>query len=173
MKEFLIIRSTISSPLLKKVLFRGFAIAFLGIILLLLAGIFIPPVTLRHWGWILFLLSLSLITFGLLPYRRLSRLQLKPNELVLDHFHQLTFYSKGQAILTFPLQSIVQANYIDHPQQYGIAIWMKDSIVVHLPKEVKKLQRQGQQIAQANLFLPYFNRHAYDELMEWLEEEKF
>lgn len=175
MKETLIIRSTISSHLVKRVLFKGSTIAFLGIILLLIAGILIPPSILHEWGWALFFISIGLITLGLLPYRRLSRLQLKPNELVLINRNDIAFYFKGNLLLTLSLQSVAKTSYIDHPTQYGIAIWLKPasktSIAIHqLPEKIKKMQLQGQQIAQADLFFPYFNQRAYDELMEWQEE---
>ena len=174
--EALIIRTSISSEVIKHVLFRGFSIAFLGMLGLLLGTIFIPVSTMKIWGLSLFLMSLGLVTLGLLPYRRLSRLQLKPNEIALVDTDHLTYYSKGRKILTIPLQSVAKMSYIQHPLHYGIAVWLKPSplspVIVHqCPKEVKSLRQKGKYIEEAHLFLPYFNQRAYHELLEWQEEE--
>jgi hypothetical protein len=174
-KEVLIIRSSISSPLLRSTLFQGFAIAFLGVLILLLAGSFLPVAFLHTWGWSLFLISLGLITVGLLPYRRLSRLQLKPNELILVNSNQVVFSLQGRKLLTLPLQSVSQISYISLSKLYGIAIWLKPAplapIIIHqLPEKVKKLRQQGQRMGNADLFFPYFNQRAYDELMDWQYE---
>jgi hypothetical protein len=173
-KEVFVIRSSISSSLVRSTLFQGFAIAFLGILILLLAGIFMPVASLHKWGWILFLLSLGFVTLGLLPYRRLSYLQLHPDKLVLMNSDDVSFYSKGRKILTFPLQSVARMSYIQCSRSYGIAVWLKPTalIVIHqLPQEAKKRRNKGQKIEQADLFFPYFNQHAYHELMNWQREE--
>ncbi len=176
-KESFIVRSSISSQLLKTILFKGFAIAFLGILVLLFAGTIMPPLILQTWGWMLFLISLGLIVIGLLPYRRLSRLQLKPNEIVFKDLNYLIFYSKGRKILTLSMQSIAHISYVHHPKRYGIAIWLKPPpitpIVIHqFPKEVEELRYKGQLAGGADVFFPYFNRRAYDELMSWQQEEQ-
>lgn len=175
-KEYLIIRTTVMPQLSKHVLMRGFRIAFLGILGLLAGALFFPLPELQTWGWGLFLLSLALITGGLLPYRRLVRLQLKPNELSLLDADQLTFISRGRKKLTVPLKSIEKMSYIDHPLHYGIAIWLKSPaplpVIVHEPtNEVEKIRQQGRKHENADLFFGYFNRHAYEELNEWIIEE--
>ena len=156
-KETLIIRSSISAQFLKKILFGGFAIAFPGVLILLLPGIFMPQLTLQHWGWVFYLMGLGLITGGLLPYRRFSRLQLKPNELIVDDLNQIVYCSKGKKILTIQLQSVSKMSYVDHPRHYGILIWLKPMpiapIVIHQSvKEAERLRLQGRQIGKADLF---------------------
>lgn len=174
-RESFILRTTISSQLMKHALFKGFAIAFLGILLALLAGVFIPSSLLQKWGWSVFLISFGLMTWGLFPYRRLSRLQLKPNQLVLTDVNHLNFYSKGTRILTLPLQSVNQMSYVDDPTFYGIAVWFKpipiSPIVMYELTEVNKLRQYGQKMGGADLFFPYFNQRSYEELMTWREEE--
>jgi|GEM_PF-2194641 len=175
MKQCVMVRSTISSPLLRSVLFKGFTLAFLGIFILVLAVIFIPASTLQRWGWLLFLLSFSSLTLGLLPYRRLSRLQLKPHKLVLVDLNHLAFYSRGEKILTLALQSISKISYVDHARHYGIAISLKPPpiapIVIHQPlKEVKFFRHKGCKEEKSDLFFPYFSPSAYHELLLWQEE---
>jgi hypothetical protein len=170
-KETLIVRSSISSSLLRDTLFKGCVIAGIGMLLLLLVGIFIPAASLHTWGWGVFFISLGLIAYGLLPYRILSRLQLKPNELILTPSQHLAFFSRGRKILTLPLQSVSCIRYVSHPTSYGIAVWLKSppplAVVVHQwPKEMEKLRLQGESMEKADLFFPYFPQRAYDELIE-------
>lgn len=175
-KESFIIRTTISSQLMKRTLFMGFFIAFIGILGLLLGGVFLSLSTLQIWGWTLFLLSLGFITWGLLPYRRLSRLQLKPNEFSLVDLDHVAFYAKGNKIMTIPLRSIGRLSYISHSTLYGVAFWLKPKpaspLIVHQnPQEVQALQQKGRRLG-ADLFFPYFNQRAYDELVEWYQENR-
>lgn len=176
-KESFIIRSTISSQLMKSTLLKGFCLAFIGILGLLFGGIFLSVSNLKLWGWILFLLCLGLITLGLLPYRRLSRLQLKPSEFVLVDSDYFVFYSKGKKIMTIPLQAVARLSYIEQPKLYGIALWLKHSphfpIIIHQDhQETDTLREKGQQIGKADLFFPYFNQRAYEELRDWLSSEE-
>lgn len=173
--ETLIIRTAITRAVVKHILIKGFCIASIGIICLFIGGIFLSPPILQKWGWLLFLLSLGLITLGLLPYRRIVRLQLKPNEITLIDAEQLTFFSRGRKKLTIPLQSIAKIEFIENPLHYGIAVFLKHPtphpIIVHeSPQELKKMRKKGEKNGGAHLFFPYFNRHAYEELIDWISE---
>lgn len=186
-RNVLVLRSSIPSSLLRKTLLRGFAVACLGILILLFAGSYLPIEFLHKWGWSLFLIGLGLITFGMLPYRRLSRLEIKPNELILLDSGHIAFSLRGRKLLTIPLHSIAQMRYIPlpveswkkyifQPRLYGIALWLKADppkpIIVHqFPKEVEDIRRLGRRMGSADLFFPYFNHRAYDELMDWQYEE--
>src|SRR5205085_1151009 len=105
-----------------------------------------------------------------------SRLQLNPNELVLTEKNLLSYYSKGKKILTLPLEAIAKTSYVSDHKNYGIAIWLKPNsspVIIHqLPKEVEKLRHKGWETGQADLFFPYFNQRAYEELMDILEALK-
>lgn len=174
MKENLTIYSAISPTLIKTVLFKGSVIALLGIFILLLAGVFFPLSILQKWGWVPFLVSLGFVRWGLLPYRRLSHLQLEPYKLNVVGLNNLTLYFKGKKILAVPLQAISHMKYVNHPTLYGIAIWLKraplPSVTIYQLAESKKLQQIGQKKGKANLFFPYFNQRAYCELMQWQDE---
>lgn len=171
MNQSFVIRSSISSSLLKKVLFRGFCIALVGILLLLFAGIFIPASHLKDWGGGIFLISLALITWGLLPYRRLSKLQLKPNEIVITGGDDCNYYVKGRKIISFSLQSVDVMDYVDHSLRYGIQVWLKsrDGVLVEMDdsREAKKMRRIDSQ-GRIGLFFSYFSKRAYEELQEFL-----
>jgi len=173
MHETLILRSSVSSPLMRHVLFKGFSIAFVGILLLVLTGIYLPVTSLKAWGWLIFFFSLALIAWGLLPYRRLSRLQLKPDELIIANGDGLTYVSKGKKVLSFPLDSVRQISCINKPHYYGIAIYFKDSshspMTIYEVAVVEKLQRGRRKMKRGDLFFPYFNRRSYDELKDWIQ----
>ena len=84
-----------------------------------------PLPLLQKWGWLLFLFSLGLITIGLLPYRKLTRLQSKPNELRIVEQGYLEFWARGQCQLLFPLKDIERLQYCEkkdpcHPENTPI-----------------------------------------------------
>lgn len=175
-REYLIIRTTISRTVIKRVLLKGFCIALLGILGLVLGGIFLPIDSLQRWGWVIVFTSLGLVTLGLRPYRRLVRLQLKPNELSILDADMMTFISRGRKILTIPLQSISKISYLAHPLHDGIAVWLKqpapDPVVIHDGlKEVEVIRKKGREKG-ADLFFSHFNLHAYEELIDWISEEE-
>lgn len=174
MHETLILRSSISSPHMRHVLFRGFSIAFIGILFLVLSGIYFPASTLKMWGWLIFFFSLTLLTWGLLPYRRLSRFQLNPDELVIakgkGNGNGLYYISKGKKILSFQLESVHHISYIDNSEHYGIAFFFKksahSSIVIYEEAGAKKVQNNSRNKGKGDLFFPFFNRRSYEELIE-------
>lgn len=174
-KDSLKIRSTISASLLKSTLFWGYGIASLGIIILVVAGSYLQIEYLHRWGWMLFLLAIGCITLGMLPYRRLSHLQLKPNELILLNHDHVLYTHKGKQLFSIPLKSISHTRYISHPSHYGIALWLKSPLIEPIriyqsPEEVEKMRRKADQIDHADLFFPYFNQRAYEEWLDWQDE---
>lgn len=166
------ISSSVSTRLSKRTLFRGCLIAFFGIMILLATGSLLPIDFLQPWGGSLFLVGIGLITFGLLPYRRLSKLQLNPNKLVLINNDQAIYFQSGKKLFTFSLESIEKIKYLSRPNFYGVAIWLKkpplQPVIIHqCPKIVKKMRRQGREIDHADLFFSYFNEYGFNELLEW------
>lgn len=161
-------------------LFQGFFLAFLGSVILLGSGTLLSLSLLQTWGGIIFCIGLGLITLGLLPYRRFASLQMHPHRLILVNNDQVMFFIKSKRIFTLSLCSITKMCYKDRSKNYGIVIWIKTSpnslIVDHQAlKEFQQLSPQFQTIDKGDLFLPYFNQQAYNELKEWLEaitEEK-
>ena len=177
MDKHLILKTSISTPLLRHTLFLGMLLASLGILGLILASVYIDLADMRRWGWLVFLICLGLITIGMLPYRRLVRVQMNPNELHLVDSNHLQYYSKGRSLLTLPFNSIAKVDYIDKKTLYGIAIWLKpppnQPVIVHqCRKMVDALRQQGQRLAEADLFFPYFNQRAFQELVEWQKNEE-
>lgn len=177
MKEVLIIRSTITSYVQKKTLLRGCIIACFGVAVLLIAGSYLALELFIQWGWLLFLISIGLITLGMLPYRRLIRQQLKPDELILLNAYEISFSHRGGQLLTIPLDSIDRMEYVPQQDFYGIAIWLKKTPIAPIRihqgfKIVNKLRKLGKKNGNADLFLPYFNQRGYEELVNWRHQEE-
>ena len=170
----LTLSTTITSKLLQHTLFRGFFIALLGILMLVIGGIYFSPAFLKIWGGILFLISMLFISIGLLPYRRLTQLQLNPNQLLLTDSLNLTFYAKKKKIFTLPFKCIQRLAYIEQGKNYGIAIWLSSfedsSIKIHYSSRlIQELKKLGIKHGNADLFLPYFTKRSYQELLDWEE----
>ncbi len=176
MKNQFTIRTTITPNLLHQTLLKGFGLALIGILGLLYGSIYADLLTLQMWGFTLFIVSLGLIAMGLLPYRRLSRLQMNPNKLCLAEPHHLEFYAKDRLLLVIPMESIARLEYVANPAPYGIAFWLKPThssvIVKGFPEDIRSLKEQGKKRAGADLFLPYFTQRSFEELMNWQKEEE-
>lgn len=165
--------SSISSALMRQALMRGFSLGFLGALILLIPGSFLPPALLHKWGWALFLTAIGLITWGLLPYRRLSKLQLNPDKLILVDEEHISYFQQGRKILTLPIESIASVREISVQRFYGIAVEFKtppiEPIQVHgNSSEVEKMRKQGMKYGKADLFFPYFTKHTCMELEKLL-----
>lgn len=159
MNNNLKLRSSIRSSLLRFTLWKGTLMAALGASVLLYAGLYMPVDTLNKWGLPMLLVGGGLITLGLLPYRKLKRLEIKPDELMLSETH-LQFTSQGKLMITIPLQSIDKTAYLEEGRQYGIGVWLKKPLP-RLPSSQQKMQRFG-----CSLFFPYFSERAYTLLRE-------
>jgi len=146
--ETIKLRSSIKPTLKRKVLMRGTLIAGLGGIILLYCGVFTPAETLEQWGMIPFLLAVILITVGLLPYRKLTRLETTPHEIVGYTNDRLDVFLKKRKRHSIPLDAIEGLHYIEKKDRYGIELYT----------------------AEGNLFLPYFSERACRSLREWLSD---
>jgi hypothetical protein len=158
-----------------RTLFKGVVFSCLGISGLCYGGIFLTLPALREWGWLLYLISIGLITAGMLPYRQLMKLQLNPHELYLTENREVVYLIQKKRFLLLPLDAVDSWQYIDTWNRYGIAVKLKSPlsrpvVVFQRPEELKKL-RMGQEIChQTDLFFPYFSRYVCEELKSWHQE---
>jgi hypothetical protein len=128
-----------------------------------------------HWGWLLYLISIGLITAGMLPYRRLVKLQLNPEELYLTENHEVIYFSKKRKLLTLPLEAVDFWEYVDTWNRYGIAVKLKSPlrrpVIVHQLEEVENLRKRSLSNGMSDLFFPYFSNYVCEELKNWQNEE--
>lgn len=165
------LRSTVRPEYARRVLFRGTLLAVIGIAMLVLAGVFIPAAYLGKTGFVLFVVALGLVTWGLLPYRMLMQLETKPDEILIDS-KAVSVAFKRRPTLMIPISAIRDIKYLDNDEIYGIQIWLDkdpvDKVMIQDPYfKVKNLRKYG-----ADLFLPYFSKNSFNELVGVYEVER-
>lgn len=167
MSEILKIRSSLSTDLMRHVLMRGSLLAAIGIGLMAYAGTFFSLQTLHDWGWIIYALAIGLITFGLLPYRKLGRLEKKPHQIILGDDDTLIFYFQGKKTFSIPLEIIEKTDFQQDKYKYGIKIFLKkpvnNKIIIHDPSfNMQRFMAQSHKSYNCDLFLPYFSKRGFE-----------
>lgn len=156
-----ILRSSVKPSLKQHFLWRGSLLGLFGIILILFGGTFLKVHTLSIWGLPLLAGGFLLITWGLLPYRKLTILEIKPHLLELHpNFFLLTMHGKPR--VSVPWSRVEKAEFVENASRYGIAIWLKnqgEKTIVYDPKIT--FDKEGY------LFLPYFSERAYREFIDF------
>lgn len=144
------LRSTVTSELKRKTLFRGSAIAIIGLITLGFAYFYVSETTLETWGWAFYLWGLLFIVWGMLPYRRLMRIEDLPFELWTSESKELkilNFGKKHHAFWHIFVSEITSVAFRSDPTYYGIVIMTT---------------------GEKKHFCPYFSKRSFDELQEYL-----
>lgn len=158
--------STIKPSLLRNSLMRGSIAALLGVLLLILAAAYLPPSAMMHWGLPILLAGGGLMVYGLIPYRRLIRMEEEPNELLLIGENCLQLFSFGKLQYTLPMAMIHKTEYFDAGNDYGIAIWFSEGgenkIIVHNHRlNMARCLSNSRKRYGCDLFIPYFGRRSY------------
>lgn len=178
MSDTIKLYSVVEASLVKQRLLRGSIPALTGIILLVLSGAFMPADQLSRWGFAILAATILLITWGLLPYRRLSYAQANPHSLELSSDGAFCYRGRRKTpILTVPFASVADIRYVDEATGYGIGIQLRDPapepVVVHDPPIDMAAHRASAQAAcQCDLFFPLFDRTSYDELRACIDSDE-
>jgi len=153
---------------------RGTVLGGSGAFLILMGGTLMPLEFLSLWGIPFFLVGLFFISIGLLPYRKLARLQLTPHEIHYDG-KCLVFHKQGKPLFQVFLPSIDKISYLEREHLYGVGIWLKKPI----GEKVKVLQSHFNfsafiadsmhRFEGCDLFLPFFTERTFKELRAQLE----
>lgn len=176
MADHLILYSSIPPILLKKTLLKGSLLAIVGALIFVFAGSFLSPLYMKQWGWTIYPGCLTLIAYGLIPYRRMSRLVLKPDQLIAKGKEDLEFFSKGEKIFRIPFSIIQDIHYIEQNTLHGIGMKLDpesiEGFIKQFPKS-KKLLSTNIRIhpLDYDLFFPFFTQRSFNELKEWQAEE--
>ena len=169
------IYSTVRPELKKRVLLYGTAYAALGALLVLISGLFLPPFWMQYFGFPLLIIGILVIAWGLMPYKRVTRLETQPHELVVTDDQNLHYAVSGQHVLTVPLQAIERLSFCDeNVDRYGIALDLKSGM-----SELVALKKPGTSVVSylasmrrryaCDLFFPYFSQRSYRELTGSIE----
>lgn len=173
-KQIIHVYSSVRSELKRRVLFKGTAFAIVGALLVLTSGLFLPPFWMQYFGFPLLIVGILCIAYGLMPYKRLTRLETQPHELVVTDDQNLHYAVRGQHVLTVPLQAIDRLSYCDEGvDRYGIALDLKRGMADQVT-----LQKKGASIDTylthmrrryaCDLFFPYFSQRSYREVADSL-----
>ncbi len=155
MQDYIAMHSAISSKVLQHSLWKGIGFALIGLVLILYNGIFGSLTFLSNWGWLIFLTGGTLITYGMLQYRKLAQRQLHPHVVHLTSVpHQLQWYIDEHQFLNLPSTFIASIAYKNDKYHYGIIIYLKEP----------------NRSTATDLFLPYFSKHAFETLLQWLQQ---
>jgi hypothetical protein len=169
------LRSSIHPKLMWRVLVKGSILAGVGVLLLLLTGMFLPLEEMKQWGPIIFILGLGCVTFGLLPYKRLKKLEVNPYILRLDE-NDLYFFINETSIFMIPLVSIDTIQYIEKKESYGIGILLKSplpqKLVVQDPRFNLSAFRKKSNKQGSDLFFEYFSQRSYETLSEAIKHDE-
>ncbi len=170
-ESILTLRSSIKPSLKKNTLIRGTILGALGVSLWLFAAIGLPENTLNFWGWPILFIGGILITIGLLPYRKLYRLENNPHEIVITDLEELYFYMQGSPFLKVALENIEEMAYLDDDKRYGIGLWIKNPksknmTILHPSLVADNYLKECQEQYFCDVFLPYFSKRSFQELEE-------
>ncbi len=165
----LTLHSMVKPELKKSLLLRGSVLAAMGGALLLFSGAMIPPAGLEVWGWPIVILSFGLIAVGLMPYRRLCRLESRPSKLLLTDDNEIIYLFNDRKRVTIPYEAVKKMEYLQNDGLYGVGIWIDLSaskkVVVHDPTfNYQSHQRVAKRRFGCDLFLPFFSERAFNQL---------
>ena len=179
MNDYLLkLRSSVHSSLKRQMLWQGTLLALVGLSILGYSSLFFSSADLGIWGFLLFCLGIGFISAGLIPYRRLCRLEINPHEIVVLDEVTIKFNWQGKSTLTVPWISVSKTAYMKRSHKnYGIGIWLKqpapEKVIVHdLNFNVRCFQDGSRRLYGCDLFLPFFSEHSYKELLETMNQEE-
>lgn len=168
------LRTSIAAELQRGRLLLGSAIAAPGILLMIWAS-FLSPQLLARWGVVFALLSILLIALGLIPYRRICRLQLHPNQIALEE-ENLTYVIGETPRFRLSKEGVREIAFLKERGGYGIGLWLhlpiEKKITVIDPRfDMQKFMNQSRRRG-CDLYLPLFSERAAAEIEEWLQNSR-
>lgn len=134
--------SSIQPNLKRYLMRRSCLLSFPGFFLLLYMGIFLSAPSLEKWGFWGFVFGIGFIGWGMIPYKRISQLEITPHQLILGKHELFFLHSKGRE-KAFPIDQIKTFSFVQTKGFYGIRL--------HL-------------INGQNFLLPYFTMQTFRSL---------
>ena len=167
--ETLRIQTAVLSDYMRDTLFRGVAFAAVGVILLVVCGTYMPPRVMNIWGLPALFAGIGLITWGMLPYRKVKRLEAFPDTLIVIDDQYFQYLSGGRRLLTIPIESVESIGHIEKGRDYGIALWLKEplpeKITLHSSRvNLPRILARSQERYGCDLLLPFFSKRGYSHL---------
>lgn len=128
MKRFSVVKGEVK----RRLLLRGLLFSSVGGLLLLGMGTFAREEILTVWGLPSFALGIFLIALGMIPYRRMTKLETHPHQILFDR-EALTFISNKGNNATIPYRDITKIRYFEGKTRYGLWLDRKEASPIFLP----------------------------------------
>ncbi|MCP5505361.1 MAG: hypothetical protein H7A38_00575 [Chlamydiales bacterium] len=128
MKQFSMVKGEVKRRLLK----RAIVLSSMGALLLLGMGLFTKVEILSTWGLPSFALGIFLVTFGMIPYRNLTKLETHPHQIIFDK-EAFTFISNKGNSATVSYREITKIRCHEGKVRYGLWIERKGGVPLFLP----------------------------------------
>ena len=163
------LRSQITPALKRSKALVGTVLASIGMTTLLFGSLFLSVEKLSLWGLPIFVLGFGFISWGLVPYRKINKLEVHPHEIVIKDDKSIRIYLRGKGAFTLPINSIDKIGYKDSDINYGIGIWLRqpvpEKIIVHdRTFNMPQYQLDSKKKFGCDLFLPYFSKSSFEEM---------
>ncbi len=178
MNDTITLRTSIRPQLKQFLLFRGSLLAISGVSLILYAGVFIGPKALSHFGLIICLIAFLMMAWGLIPYRRASRMEEQPSELIISEDLSVRYRKQGKEGPSFSLSDVEEAIFCEEKGLYGMGLKfkIKERVPTITPSLIFTLYSNSLKKKYAiDLFFPFFTQrsvHRFQELMRPREDHK-
>lgn len=174
MSDQITIRTSIKSGLKRSLLIRGTVLAAIGMALLLYAGITISLPVLSQWGAAIWLISIFLIALGMIPYRRVVKIENNPNQIMITDDGLVHYHRHGRDVFTLPLDAIEEVRFLEDMGLYGIAVTLKESEREKIPyPAISVVMQMFQWSLKRNhsfdRFFPFFSERGARKLQELIE----
>lgn len=157
----LVLRSVIRSSFIEKHLLKGSCIALVGVLTLFIAYYSYTPL-IQTFSQLFLWIGIALIAAGLIPYKKLSKLEIDPYVLYADTT-ELSLMTRQKCLLKIPLILIQHVSHVETSNIFGMALHLHSQSAIVLPKEVvratKKAKKEFSKSLHTDstiLVLPYF-----------------
>lgn len=178
MNDTITLRTSIRPKLKQFLLFRGSLLAFSGVSLILYAGVFVGPKALSHWGLSLCFVAFLMMAWGLIPYRRASKMEEQPSELIISEDLSVRYRKQGKESTSFSLRDVDEAIFCEEKGLYGMGLKfkIKERVPTVTPSLIFTLYSHSLKRKYAfDLFFPFFTErtvHEFQELMRPREDHR-
>lgn len=113
--------STVYPSLKQKLLFRGTALGILGAGFLLIFSTWSSEVFLSKWGLLIFCIGISSIAIGMIPLRKIQRVENAPHKLSITR-QGLIYEKQGKTPLFLQKNDILNTQFLQRGDLYGIEV---------------------------------------------------
>ena len=166
--HMLVIRTSISTQLRQRALIKGSLLAVIAVLLWWTKYFVLAQDHVHFLGFLVLFAGAFIIAYGLIPYRYLSRLEIKPNMLEIDS-EGIRFFKYNTLLFHIPWSNLHSFSYMEKGSKYGLQITLKEPDKTIKPESGNPFAFSNYEIDKTRLFLSFFNKRACLLLDEWYQ----